>query len=350
MARTRIKTLERRLIVFSVLALIALGVVLFRPSTVTGVSRGDLAPLIPDFARDSVRSIELTQGDKKVTLNRKGAYWVLPERFGYKATPGAAAKLIDEVADAREVAVVTRREKTFAKYTAINGWIELRMRDAGGTTLADLKVGRADGDDVFVLLDRKEGPQVVRAFGLRPRTATVDNSNWVQTDLWPEGLKATAMVRIDIVQRDAKQPVQLVKRGASSEKLGLAVPDKDPDNADKLWWMNSPRAVDADTFKVQDLARAITSLKAEDVVGRTASDADDAKFGFDQPEVRVKFWDETDGAFKTFELVIGKRDEAGDAWFVRRGDTPWVYAVPNGGGINNLREDPATLIAAPTGD
>ena len=353
MARTRVQKLERRLIVFAALAVVFGGILLFRPSTVTGISSDSLALLVPEFEKEAVRKIELSQqapgaeAAKVVRLEKTSQGWVLPERFGYAALPGSVARLLDDVADARERSSVTRRAETFDKYRGGDGWVDLKMTDGAGKALVDMKIGRADRTDVFVRLKRGDGEEVVRAINLRPRLASVDSKSWIETQLWSSGLKASSVVRIDMISKDAPQPISVVKRGASSEKLGVTVPDKDPEVVEKVWWMLSPQTTDADTFEVQDVARSVTGMLVEDIVARAQSAADDAKYGFDKPEVRVKVWTEDGDVVTSHEMVVGAQNEARDAWFVRRMDAPWVYEVATGKNINALRADHTKLVAKP---
>ena len=108
--------------------------------------------------------------------------------------------------------------------------------------------------------------------------------------------------------------------------------------------LDSPQQADADTFEVQDVARAATGLLVDDVVASGVTATDAAKYGLDKPEVVVTLYEAVDDTIRQHVLILGKQTEAKDSWYVQRKGAPWVYTVAAGKNVNSLRTEPGALL------
>ena len=355
MATTRLKRLQLRTLIFSGLALALLAVVLFRPGTTQDLSLDSFPELLPSFDRDKVAQLSIVQQDpddpdkrESVALKRRGDSWVLADRFDHPVQAATVDNLLDALEGARLKKIVTERENTFEKYRPSTGWIHIAARDAAGGALADVAMGRAESTDLFVRIEDQGKTKIARTTKLRPSSAPLSTTSWIETRIWPGSLDATSMVRLDIDKRKSGgELVTVVKRGSDSAKLQADVPPEDPDDKDKkrVWWMTSPAMGDARTLEVEDRARSFTGFVVADVVAQ-ASDADLAKYGFDKPAAVVTFWHMQGDAVVKHTLELGGQNEAKDAWFVRSPDRNWIYRAQAGHMITSLRAS-ASELAAP---
>ncbi len=112
------------------------------------------AVLAPGLARQekAIAVIEITQGEKKVTLERSGEQWKLRERAGYPANAERVSALLNTIARAEMIEPKTAAkdrhkqlelEDPSAKDAKSRG---LRILDAKGKPLAEVVLGKSRND------------------------------------------------------------------------------------------------------------------------------------------------------------------------------------------------------------
>ncbi|MCA9316553.1 MAG: DUF4340 domain-containing protein [Planctomycetes bacterium] len=347
MGRSPTRTLERRNLVLAGLAVVLGLWLLFRPEPARGVALDDLPALLPGLDTSAVRTIEIVRTDpgkpdapETIRVARKElTTWVLPDRFSHPVLPNTAERLLDALAGARSRGTVTTRADTFERYRPSTGWKSVRLLDGAGGVLAALDLGRPDRSDLLVRMGEGDQARIVRVANLRPSVAPTVASAWIETQLWPGTLRSASMVELELDHAGTGGPhIVVVKRGVTAEGLPVPSPAVDPDQPEKLWTLVQPQLADADTSVVEDIGRAFTGLVADDVVA-AAGTAEDATYGFDQPEVVATFYEQDGAQAKAHRLEVGKKADDKDAWYVRVDGRPFVYVVGAGHNLGRLRSD-----------
>lgn len=102
------------------------------------------SPLLPDVAWDRVDEIDLELPDALVTLKNKNGQWVLPEHDDYPANPIYVRALLDTLKNTPRGSEVSRDVSKLARFQLDAQARVVILRDAEGTELGRLMVGKPD--------------------------------------------------------------------------------------------------------------------------------------------------------------------------------------------------------------
>ena len=350
---TRLKSLERRTMIFAGLLVVLTLVLFLQPSRTTTVASTDLPLVFPDFPKAEARRIELSKplaedGAKKLTLDLKqGGNWVLASNSNYPATAGRAERLLDAIASARRRSVVTRRQDTFEKYAGTDGWTEVSVQDGRGRPLAEFGIGRYERyPDIFLRVQMDGEPRIIKAVHLTTDLARIDSSSWIETRMWPE-LTASNVIRVDLEQVQDDRTIVLARRGESPADVELDVPEKG-EGEDDIWWMTKPEEADAKKLEVEDLTRSFTGMLIEDVVAGSLTDETRKEYGFDTPELVVTIFHKEGEKVGKYTLTVGgKIGEDGASSYAQRKGATWVFKIRGGNSLSRFRQEPAEFRPAP---
>jgi len=340
--KSHLQRLERRLIVLSVLTVVLGGAFLLMPDASTSVKKESLPLVFPGFDAGPVRQIELTRGDEKLVLQSAAEdRWVLASHFRYPLnTP--PQRLLDAIAAARIASEVTTRADTFGKYAGSRGWIEVTTIDTRGKASLQFAIGRYQYPETYLRLGSGKDQRIVKVTGISETEASLEVRSWIETRMWPS-LSASNFVRMDIEQRADKRTITLVRRGESPADVEMAVPAKD-EKGEKLYWMAAPLQGDAKKLAVEDVTREFTGMLIQDVVAGSTTEAKDAEFGFDKPEIVATLYHKIDGQVAKYKLTIGKRVPDKELWYARRGGASWTFLVSSSGGVSRMRQAPEEFL------
>ncbi|MCP5069801.1 MAG: DUF4340 domain-containing protein [bacterium] len=333
---SKLKTLQRRNAILGGLVVVLLaGVILLSPGS--GATTTDALPLLfPGFKGDLARRIEIVepateqgQPPKRLILARQGdGRWVAENRSGYPIKPSGETRLLDNIEIMRKRKLVTTREETFDKYAPSIGWRQIRVIGEGNKELVSFSLGKSAQPypEVFVLTSVNDKPTVLQALNVTADMASPDIDSWVDARLWPD-LLSDQMIRVDLEQPEDKSRIVIAKRGEAPADIEVGVPEKDKDGK-LVWWMVEPKEGDADTDRTENLARAFTGLRLEDVVAESDNAETLTKYGLDKPRAKVRIYFKGAKDVIQHEILIGGKNAAGTAFYVKRGKSSWVFQVP----------------------
>ncbi|MDJ0521079.1 MAG: DUF4340 domain-containing protein [Planctomycetota bacterium] len=339
---SHLRSLERRTLVFGVLAVVLGAALWLMPEASTSVKKESLPLAFPDFDRDVVKRIELRRGKRDLVMEEgaNGA-WQLASHFRYAmATP--PDRLLDAIASARITSEITRRKDTFDKYAGGDGWIDVVTIDNRGQETARFGIGRYKYPETFVRLGEGDEARIVKATSVSRTVASLEERMWIETRMWP-ALSAKNMIRIDVEQRRDKRTISLIRRGESPVDVEMAVPEKD-EKGEKVYWMAAPQQADAKTLAVEDLGREFTGMLIREVVAGSLGSKEKAEFGFDDPEIVATLYHKVNDVVTKHVLTVGKRVPGADRWWVRRGNESWVFLVEAGSGVSRMRQGPEEFL------
>lgn len=367
---TRLTTLKRRTLVLTGAIVLLSAFLVFRPAETSTQRTEDLPELVPGFSSENAAAIELKQGgsamtagkDRVVALTaerrRDGSkHWLVASAFDYPANETYVARLLSEIAKARVVGEATQREATFSDYAQDGAWIEVTVKDAGDKVLAAVAIGKNSWKtgETNVLLRQGGPPRVMRVRHLSGDSAQVKPEAWFEARMFP-GLEREGVESFEVLQKvelDGKiTPRRLAFRRRAKEAAKPAEPGKPPEPPTPRGWdMVSPEEAPASTPDVDDLVHAFTGLIFQDVIDRPKGAENDAKHGFDAPEVvaTATFPPMQPGEDpQKVMLTVGKLDPATKLWSAKRAGSPWVFSLKDDErGIGRFRSDPSKFRETP---
>lgn len=234
-----------------------------------GSGRVEGTRLLPELERQGERiaSIELRQGDRKLTLQRTGLTWKIAERDGYAANPERVRALLLALARTELVEPRTALKDKWklleledpaqkdAKSRAV------RILDAKGQPLADLVLGRSRWDAFGpgrsgIYVRRPAETQTWLAMG-DPKGG-VELKDWVTVTAFETD---QAKIRKLTIEHSGEAPLVIEKGDGKEQKFKLA---KVPEG------MKLKQGVTADQF-----AQGVGSIELEDVRRLAATPAGD---------------------------------------------------------------------------
>ena len=333
---SKLKTLKRRNAVLGGLAVLLLIFVILQAPGSGATTTDELPLLFPDFKADLARRIEIVepaanqgQPPQRLVLARLGGgRWVAENRSGYPIKPSGEQRLLDNLEIMRKRKLVTTREETFAKYAPSKGWRQVTVYGASNKKLASFSLGKSAQPypEVFALVEADGKPSVLQTLNVTSDMASPDIANWVDARLWPD-LLSDQMIRVDLEQPEDKSRIVIAKRGESPADVEVGVPELDEEG--KLrWWMVEPKEGDADTDRTENLARTFTGLRLEDVVAESDNVETLAKYGLDKPRAKVRLYFKGAKDVIQREILIGGKNAEGNAFYVKRGKSSWIFQVP----------------------
>ena len=356
---TQIESLQRRNLVFGLLAILLFAYIVFRPSETSAVTSEAWPALFPEVKAADVRTVllERTQGDEQETLRiqREGeAGWALASAHGYPASPDKVNRFLESLQGSRRKKFVTERAETFADYAGTDGWLHVTVLGEGGKSLADFHLGKSAGwPDSFVRLAEEGKPVVVRAYNLSATDVKLSTESWTEARLWP-GLTMPDVARVDVHQRDEKAILSFLR-----EERPVAPRDGEPADAqpqtEQVWKMAAPKQAEPEKNEVEDLVRTFSGMRFASIAARSTGDAENEHFGFAEPAYRVSVFGAQPaggGEAPKFVLLVGNavptadEGESSGRLYVRRGDDEWVFEV-TAASIGAFRQTPDEYLPPP---
>jgi hypothetical protein len=211
----------------------AIGVSMRGPETDQVSTGGEkLFPTLADKVND-VRSLTVARKDGAVTLTRTDQDWTLADKANYPADFGKVRKLLVELAELRTLEAKTRTPGLYASLeledlaTADAKSTQITLKDASGTAVADLLVGKqrygrsgAAGDGVYV---RKVGD--AQAWQARGRiTPERDALAWLDRAI--ADVSRERVRQVTVTQPDG---TRLIVRREKPDDKDFAIVDKPAD-------------------------------------------------------------------------------------------------------------------------
>lgn len=292
----------------------------FSPGRVEG------QPLVPDLTRNvnSVAAIEVTQGDKKLTIERAGEQWKFKERAGYPANAEKARTLVLQLANAQLIDPKTANKDRYSLLeledpTAKDAKSrQVRVLDDKGKPLADVILGKsrydAFGSGRGGFYVRRPGDAQTWLASGEPKTAA-EVRDWVQTGIFNTD---TAKITRLTAEHPGEAPLVIEKNNDPKEKFKLAsIPD-----GKKLKQGQS----------VDQIPQAFSSMDLEDVRKLDATPSGDkvsvltleSEGG---PKVVFRLRKEDDGAWLSL-TATGEGDAKKAADDINAKATGWEFKIP----------------------
>lgn len=280
--------------------------ILERPARLARASRADLAPILPHFDPDAVRSLEFRAGSNAVTLIRTNGLWEirLPERR--PAQQSLVEGLLQRLAGLRGSSILTTAE--------------LRARPSAATDfglhppLASLLLETASGRTEILLgtrsiNDRQVFYQVVGIPGIFAADADLAD----RLPLHPDGWRDTAVVPLDRLQFDRLR----VSVGGAAFALARS-------STNGVWEMIEPRPARADALRVGVLLRQLGLLQVGRFLASTSTPAPEVA-GLRPPRLLLSLGR---GSNDVFQLALGNDITNTPAVYAQRLGEPDTLAVP----------------------
>jgi len=162
---------DKKLVVLGVAAAVMLVLAVVQSKIATGpvdISEG-VAPLVQGLDPDVIAAIHIKGGEDEVTLERKGAAFVVADKFGYPAQTKRVNDLIQKVLDIQTVEHMTDNPANFADLgvdaNSARTIVEFRDKDGNvmtGAVISESQKGKTyvrqpNGNDVY---EAKSGPWI----------------------------------------------------------------------------------------------------------------------------------------------------------------------------------------------
>jgi hypothetical protein len=328
------KSLVRRNLVFGAAACVGLLVVVLRPTP--GVAVQTTFPKVfPGFEPVKARAIEITRKAKKdgqdvvesMRLEQNATdSWVVQTTANYPVRLATVKRFLDAVASAEEKNEPTSNPEKFPTFAGSEGFTEVRVSGEAGLLVSfGLGRGNAEGswsDHYLRVDDVKLGVAAPSEAGKPPKARIVvahagdlgdvkpEVSSWVETRLFPSLVEGD--VQAVAVEQKTKDVTLAFVRGAKGEK-----------DAEDPWTMTKPESGKAVPDRIHNLVATVVGLSLSKVVG-ALKPGDEAKYGFDKPEIVVtasgRPAPKPTDAPPTWGVIVGKKSDVKDleGWFVRR--------------------------------
>jgi hypothetical protein len=268
--------------------------------------------LLPALAAITPEKIEIAAGDGgSLTLERRGAAWVLGRPEGFPVAPGKAEKMIQDLEHMTAGRAVASDKRSYAALKVADDQFERRVRlwaKPGGNPAAEIYLGSSPGAGVTHV--RVGGTdRVLEASGISVWDVAADPGSWVDRTLVPF------------------RPEDVVRLSLTNHRAGFTL-----EKRAGTWHVQSPAARAAtvlDSIKVVDFVRTLAGVMIDQPVGAL----DEAAQGFATPEATVTLdkaaapgaaTDSTAVTYRIGALVAGKTD----ARYVVRSGSSFAVSVP----------------------
>jgi Domain of unknown function (DUF4340) len=191
-------------------------------------------PLVPELQRavNTVAAIEVTQGDKKLTVERAGEQWKVKERAGFPANAEKARTLVLQLSNAQLIDPKTANKDRYSLLeledpTAKDAKSrQVRILDDKGKPLADVILGKsrhdAFGSGRSGFYVRRTGDAQTWLASGEPKAAA-EVRDWVQTGVFNTD---TSKISRLAIEHPGEAPLVIEKGTDEKEKFKLAqIPD-----------------------------------------------------------------------------------------------------------------------------
>lgn len=282
-------------------------------------------PLVPELASavNNVGAIEVTQGDKKLTIERAGEQWKIKERAGYPANAEKARALVLQLASAQLIDPKTANKDRYSL---------LELEDPSGKDAKSRHVRILD-DKGKALSDVVLGKSRYDAFGGGRGGFYVRRTGEAQTWLASGEPKAAAEVR-DWVQTGIfnTDTTKITKLTAEHPGEAPLVIEKNNDDKEKFKLASIPEGKKLKANTLDQIPQAFSSIDMEDVRKLDATPAGDkvsvltleSEGG---PKVTFRLRKEGDAAWLSLSAV-GEGDAKKAADDINAKATGWEFKIP----------------------
>lgn len=300
----------------------------------TGKVEGTL--LLPELTRqgDRIASVEIRQGERKITLQRNNAAWTIAEREGYPAHPDrvrallvalAKTELVEQRTAVKDKWKLLELEDPAAKDAKSRN---VRLLDAKGAAIADIVLGKARYDAFGpgkggIYVRRPAETQTWLAMG-DPK-ASVDFKDWVAITAFEIDTATIAKITIEhpgdealvIEKSDGKESKfkltkaipegMRLKQGVTADQIGGGFATIELDDVRKL--AQTPTGDKVSTIKLEADGGLVVTFRLRKDGDATwlslgaVGQADDAKKKADAMNARAGGWE--------FKLPQWKLDQIG---------------------------------------
>jgi len=268
--------------------------------------------LLPTLASITPEKLEIDAGDGgSLTLERRGAAWVLGRPEGFPVAPGKVEKVIQDLEHMTAGRAVASDKRSHAALKVADDQFERRVRlwaKPGGNPAAEVYLGSSPGAGVTHV--RVGGSdRVIEASGISVWDVAADPGSWVDRTLVPF------------------RPEEVVRFALTNKKGSFAI-----EKRQGSWRVAAPPARAAaalDSVKVVDLVRTLGSVMIDQPIGPL----DEAGQGLANPEATVTLGKATmpgeaasspTVTYRVGALVAGKTD----ARYVARSGSGYAVSVP----------------------
>jgi hypothetical protein len=305
---------------------VLLAAVLYASAYRFSTARTEGQPLVPDLQRalNTVAAIEVTQGGKKVTVERAGESWKIKERAGYPANAEKARTLVLQLANAQLIDPKTASKDRYSLLELEDPSAkdaksrQVRILDDKGKALADVVVGKsrydAFGSGRGGFYVRRSGDAQTWLASGEPKAAA-EVRDWVQTGIF--NTDTTKITRLT-AEHPGDAPLVIEKNNDEKEKFKLAqVPE-------------GKKLKEGQT--VDQIPQAFSSIDMEDVRKLDAAPSGDkvsvltleSEGG---PKVTFRLRREDDGAWLSL-TASGEGDAKKAADDINAKATGWEFKIP----------------------
>jgi len=264
--------------------------------------------LLPALASITPEKVEIAAGDGgSLTLERRGAGWVLGRPEGFPVAAGKVEKVVQDLEHMSAGRPVASDMRSFGALKVAADQFERRVRiwgTPGGNPAAEIYLGSSPGAGVTHV--RLGGTtRVLEASGISVWDVAADPGSWVDRALVPF------------------RPEEVVRLSLANQKGGFTL-----ERRAGPWRVQSPPARAAavlDSIKVTDFVRTLAGVMIDQPIGAL----DEAAQGLASPAATVTLAKATAAAdstvtYRVGALVTGKTD----ARYLARSGSSFAVSVP----------------------
>ena len=253
------------------------------------------------FDPEHASEVTLTYPDRQIVLKKTAGGWHMQKPIDVDADQTAVSNLVHAVADAEVKRTLEGEPKSLDVYglDKPDSIVAITLND--GTKLPPVRVGKAApvGFSAYVQLEGQSEVKLVPSV--------------FQTGMKREVKELRNKTIIDFQDAD----VQAIELTTAQVTIELA-------REGEGWKIGKPAAMKADNSEVNALLSSLRGTRAEDFVDEPPSLAE---YGLDQPREKVAVLVGSDKTRKELWLGAEKAKDSKSLLYVKRADSPTVYAV-----------------------
>ncbi len=307
-------------LILAVLLCVQVVVFLVRPGRTTGQTV-QTVQLYPQLEGTSVKTLEISSGEEKVTLVRRDNDWTIVESHGYLADTARIEEILAVLPQLQRAEVISKKTDMFASYDLADtsSHTRLRLLDAESKPLMDLLVGRSLVRSSFV---RKFGGDTI----FRVNVSLANKLNTRPRDFFGESridlpaLKDRQMLRVEIDGETLQFRKIPGGEPAPPQKdhTGMEIPIVTPDR----WSFVVPEGATENPDAVSSYVSGLDGLYFEDILASEPA----ATHGFDEPFAKITWTTEKD----EFVVLVGNPvdpEKSDGPRAMKVSGKNWVYAL-----------------------
>jgi Domain of unknown function (DUF4340) len=253
------------------------------------------------FKPDDVSELTLTYPDREIVLKKTANGWHMMKPIDVDADQSSVSNLVHAVADAEVKRTLEGGGASLDVYglDKPESIVAITMKD--GTKLPPVRVGKAApvGFSAYVQLqDQKDVKIVPSVFQTGMKREVKDLRNKTIIEFQDADVQA--------IEIERPQSAVAITRDADG------------------WKIDKPAALKADDTEVNSLLSSLRGTRAEDFVDEPGSLTD---YGLDEPREKIAVLVGADKTRKELWLGAEKAKDSKNVLYVKRADSPTVYAV-----------------------